>query len=115
MIYKSTTYISGSTHIGLKYTNEALDDLIGKIVTERSEFSYSQLCSQILSVADEQGMLKKEPNTIYSHILLTRDDLIRITKNLWKRIWAKEILLLFNDPQDLYHRDNETYFIVCKQ
>lgn len=114
MNYGTTTYIYGPSPLTLKYNDEKLKDLIGEFIKTNKEFSYSQLCNYMLSVADQQDMLDKKPNTSYSQILLTHQDAIRISKNLWDRIWLKEIIVLFNDPQDIYNSDKETIFIAIK-
>lgn len=112
MNFMQTTHIIGQSKLPLKYNDDELDKLIGAYIAETREFSFSQLCNHILYTADQQNMLEKQPNTTYSQIHLTNSDKLRITKNLWERIWAKELILLFNDPQDMHHRNNETYFLI---
>lgn len=114
MNYGTTTYIYGPSKLGLKYDDDKLDELIGKYIEDNNEFSFSQLCNHVLSVADQEDMLDKQPHTSYSQILLTHNDTIRINKYLWERIWAKELMILFNSSQNIYHRNEETYFIVNK-
>ena len=114
MNYGSTTYIYGPSQLSLKYEDDKLNDLIGKYISDNGEFSYSQLCNHILSLADKENMLDKQPYTSYSQITLTYNDIIRINKYLWERIWDKEIMILFTNSLDMYHRDGETYFIVYK-
>lgn len=114
MNYGSTTYIYGASKLALKYKDERLNELIGDYIDQNNEFAYSQLCNYILSVADQNDMLDKKPNTSYSQILLTPQDTVRICRNLWERIWAKEIFILFNNAQDMYHRTEDSYFIVNK-
>lgn len=113
MNYGTTTYVSGPRRLALKYTEEELNDLIGAFITDRKEFSYSQLCNYVLSVADQQDKLKKEPHTLYSQILLTYPDTITICKLLWERIWNKELIQMFNNPQDIYN-NGDTYFVAIK-
>lgn len=114
MNYGITTYIYGPSKLPLKYEDEKLEELIGKFIADAKEFTYSQLCNHILMIADQEGMLEKQPHTSYSQIHLTHNDTIKINKYLWERIWAKEVMILFNSPQDMYHRSDETYFIVNK-
>lgn len=114
MNYGTTTYIYGQTKLPLKYEDTKLNEMIGNFISVSKEFTYSQLCNYILTIAEQEGMLEKQPNTSYSQILLTPNDTIKINKFLWERIWAKEILILFSSPQDMYHRSDETYFIVNK-
>ena len=59
-------------------------------------------------------MIKKEPNTSYSQILLTRKDTIRICRILWEQIWNNKLIQLFNNPHDMYHNNNDTHFVVTK-
>lgn len=108
------TYVYGPSKIALKYSDEELHKIIGDYISNNEEFTYGQLCGNILSVAEQDDMLHTQPNTSYSHIILTHSDTIRICRELWNLIWAKEILLLFNDSQDIYRRNSETYFIVNK-
>ncbi len=114
MNYGSTTYIYGASKLDLKYKDDQLNELIGHFMNSNKDFSYSQLCNYILTVADQHDMLDKAPNTSYSQIQLTYQDSVRISRKLWERIWAKELIILFNNPQDMYHRNEETYFIVNK-
>ncbi len=114
MNYGSTTYIYGTSKLALKYRDDKLNELIGEYINKNQEFSFSQLCNYVLSEADKHNMLDKEPNTSYSQILLTHHDVVRICKILWERIWSKEVMILFNTPQDYIHRNEETYFIVSK-
>lgn len=114
MNFMQTTHIIGQSKLPLKYNDDELDKLIGDYIAETREFTFSQLCNHILYIADHQNMLGKQPNTSYGQVHLTQSDKLRITKNLWKRIWAKELILLFNDPHDMYRHENETYFIDNK-
>ena len=114
MYYGTTTYKYGPSKLALKYTEEELNNLIGKFIADSNEFSYSQLCNYVLSVADQQDMLKKEPNTSYSQILLTNADTKTICKLLWERIMNKELIQLFNNPQDMYHNSGDTFFVAIK-
>ena len=114
MNYGTTTYIYGSSKLSLKYEDKDLNKLIEAFMVDSGEFSFTQLCNYVLSVADQQGMLMKEPNTSYSQILLTQKDTIRICRILWEHIWNKELIQLFNNPHDMYRNNGETYFVVIK-
>lgn len=114
MNYGTTTYIYGPSKLDLKYTKEELNELIKKFIAERKEFSFTQLCNYILSDAEKNNMLAKEPHTSYSQILLTFPDTITICKLLWVRIWNKELIQLFNNPHDVYNNSNDTYFVTIK-
>lgn len=114
MNYGTTTYKFGATQLPLKYEDEDLNKLIEIYMSDNGEFSFTQLCNYVLSTADQQDMLKKEPNTSYSQILLTRNDIIRICKILWEHIWNKQLIQLFNNPHDMYRNNGETYFAVIK-
>lgn len=114
MTYGTTTYVYGPSFLPLTYTKEELNTLIDEYINKNVEFSFSQLCSHVLSVADQQYKLKKEPNTSYSQIYLTHPDTITLCKMLWERIWNKELIQLFNSPLDIYRNNGETYFVVIK-
>lgn len=111
MNYGSTTYIYGPSKLALKFSKEELNELLDKFILLNKRFSFSQLCNYILSEADQRDMLKKEPDTSYSQILLTDGDTITICKLVWERIWKKELIQLFNTPLDMYHNSNDTYFV----
>jgi len=110
MNYSTTTYIYGPQRLPLTYTNAELNNIIEEFINNNKIFSFNQLCNNILLIADQQGKLKKKPNTSYSQILLTQHDTIRISKLLWDRIWDKRLILIFNNFQDTYHNGNETFF-----
>lgn len=114
MNYGTTTYIYGPSKLALKYEDEDLNKLIEKFMGVNEEFSFSQLCNFILSMAHQQDKLKKEPNTSYSQILLTQTDIVRICRILWEHIWNKELIQLFNTPHDMYRNNGETYFALIK-
>ena len=114
MNYGTTTYIYGPSKLALTYEDEDLNNLIEAFMGNNEEFTFTQLYNYILSVADQQDMLKKEPNTSYSQILLTQQDTTRLCKILWEHIWNKELIQLFNNPHDMYHNNGETYFVVIK-
>ena len=114
MNYGSTTYIYGPSKLALKYEDDNLGKLIEEFMGDNREFSFSQLCNYVLSTAEQQDKLKKQPDTSYSQILLTQADTIRICEMLWKHIWDKELIQLFNNPHDMYRNNNETYFVVIK-
>lgn len=114
MNFVQTTHIYGVTPLALKYNDEELNKLIGEFIKEDKEFSYSQLCNNILYKADHDDMLDKKPNTSYSQIALSHNDIVRICKLLWERIWAKEVMILFNNTQDAFRRNEETYFIAIR-
>lgn len=110
----TTKYFFGPSKLGLKYTDEQLNQLIEDYIKSNGEFSFSQLCGHVLSIADQQDKLKKEPNTSYSQIILTYADTVKISRMLWDRIWNKELIQLFNDPRDMNHNNSETYFVAIK-
>ena len=114
MIYGTTTYKFGASQLPLKYKDEDLDKLIEVYMSDKGEFSFTQLCNYVLSTADQQDMLEKEPNTSYSQILLTSQDNVRICRILWEHIWNKELMQLFNNPRDMYRNNGDTYFVVIK-
>lgn len=107
-----TTYIYGPSYLPLTYTKAELSTLIDKFINKNVEFSFTQLCSHILSVADQERKIKKEPNTSYSQIYLTHSDTIEICIMLWKRIWKQELIQVFNNPHDMYRNSSDTYFVV---
>lgn len=112
MTYGTTTYIYGPSFLPLTYTKEELNALIDNYIDKNVEFSFIQLCNYILSIADQQNKLKKQPNTSYSQIYLTRSDTITICKVLWERIWKQELIQVFNNPHDMYRNNGDTYFVV---
>lgn len=114
MNYGTTTYKFGATQLSLKYEDEGLNRLIESYMCENGEFSFTQLCNYVLSTADQQNMLSKEPNTSYSQILLTQYDTIRICRILWEYIWDKKLIQLFNNHHDMYRNNGDTYFVVIK-
>lgn len=114
MTYGTTTYIFGQTQLPLKYNNDELKGLIEKFIETAKEFSYSQLCNHILTIAEQENMLDMQPDTSYSQILLTHNDSISITRYLWELIWSKKIMILFKGHQDLNYKIDGTYFIVNK-
>ena len=107
-------HITGTSRLALKYSDEELGELIDNYIVDNNMFTYGQLCSYAVSIADQDDMLLKQPNTTYSQIAMTNEDKRRICKLLWDRIWAKDLLILFNDPNDIYMRNNETYFMSNK-
>lgn len=114
MNYGTTTYIYGPSFLPLTYSKEELNMLIDEYINKNVEFSFTQLCNHVLSIADQQNKLKKEPNTSYSQIYLTHPDTIILCKNLWERIWKQELIQVFNNPHDMYHNSGDTYFVVNK-
>lgn len=114
MTYVTTTYIYGPSFLSLTYTKEELSTLIDKFINKNVEFTYTQLCNHVLSVADKEGKLKKEPNTSYSQIYLTHYDTITICKILWERIWKQELIQVFNNSNEMYRNNGDTYFVVNK-
>ena len=114
MNYMSTTHIIGVSKLRLLYSDEDLNSLISEFIADTNEFTFSQLCSHILYIAEQKGKLEKAPYTTYSHISLTPGDNLRITRMIWERIWSKEIFMLFSSLEDKYHRSDETYLIVNK-
>jgi len=114
MTYGTTTYVYGPSFLPLTYTEEELSTLIDKYINTNVEFSYTQLCSHILSIADKEGKLKKDPNTSYSQIYLTHPDTGTICKMLWERIWKQKLIQIFNNPHDMYRNNSDTYFVVNK-
>lgn len=114
MNYGTTTYVYGPSKLALKYENDDLNKLIVAFMDDNREFSFTQLCNYVLSVADQQDMLMKKPNTSYSQILLTQKDIIRICGILWEHIWSKELIQLFNNHHDMYNNNCDTYFVAIK-
>ena len=114
MNFGTTTYKFGASKLALKYENDDLNKLIETFMNNNGEFSFTQLCNYILSIADQQNMLKKEPNTSYSQILLTQLDTIRICRILWEHIWNKKLIQLFNNSHAMYHNNGDTFFVVIK-
>lgn len=107
-------HITGTSRLALMYTDEELGELVDTFIVDNNMFTYSQLCVYVLSIADQDNKIKKQPNTTYSHIAMINEDKRRICKLLWDRIWAKDLLILFNDSNDIYMRNNETYFMSNK-
>ncbi len=104
----------GQSRLALTYTDEELNEEIGNFIVGSNEFTYTQLCNHILHTAEKEDKLKKELHTVYTQILLTNNDSMRICKMLWERIWAKEVMILFHNMQDMFHRNEETYFIAIR-
>lgn len=114
MTYDTTTYVYGPSYLSLTYTKEELNTLINSFIDNNTEFSFTQLCNYILSVADQQNKLKKDANTSYSQIYLTHSDVITISKALWELIWKQRLIQVFNSSRDIIQGTGDTFFVVNK-
>lgn len=72
-------------------------------------FTFQNLCQQILVTAEQEGKLRKEPNTEYSTIHLTTNDIMAISKILWDMIWERKVYIVF-DAYSYSRESQNTHF-----
>lgn len=91
------TYRFGTSNIPLTYTRQELTQKISKLVDNMpTPFSFQNLCQQIMATAEQEGKLRKEPDTEYSTIHLTTNDIMTISKILWDMIWERKVYIVFD-------------------
>ena len=91
------TYKFGTSNIPLSYSEQELEKKVLSLIDKMpSLFSFQRLCNQLLQEADNEGKLRKEPDTEYSTIHLTTDDIQAISKILWNLILERKIYTVFN-------------------
>jgi len=108
------TYVFGTTNIPLTYTDQELTQKVKKMVNDMpTTFTFQNLCQQILVAADKEGKLRKEPETEYSTIHLTTNDIMNISKILWEMIWERTLYIVFDAYP--YCRENQSTLFTKAQ
>lgn len=108
------TYRFGTSDIPLTYTQQELAQKVTKLVGDmQMPFTFHNLCQQILVTAEQEGKLKKEPDTEYSTIHLTINDVMAISKILWDMIWERKLYIVFDAYP--YSRENQNMLFTKTQ
>lgn len=91
------TYRFGTSNIPLTYSALELEKKVLSLIDKMpSLFTFQSFCNQLLQEADNEGKLRKEPDTEYSTIHLTTYDIQAISKILWNLILDRKIYMVFN-------------------
>lgn len=88
--------ITNPNPVPVTYDDQELKELIGKYLSDiGGEFSYQGVCRYVVNEAKRNNKVEGAPNTKYTSSEISIPDGIRISKNLWEKIWDKEIIITF--------------------
>lgn len=91
------TYRFGTSNIPLSYSEQELEKKVLSLIDKMpTSFTFQTFCNQLLQEADNEGKLRKEPDTEYSTIHLTTDEVQAISKILWNQILGRKLYTIFN-------------------
>ena len=99
----------GSHRLSLTCDTSKVKRIVDDLVCQFDDtFTFTELCSAVLVIAEKENLLKKEPNTQYvGQIELSFNDLDAINLIVWEMIWKKQIVIvLYKNPyRSLKERD----------
>lgn len=104
----------GTHKLALTCDKNKVKQIVNALVSQFDDtFTFTQLSAAVLLKAEEENLLKKEPNTQYvGQIELSFYDLDLINLIVWEMIWEKEVVIvLYKNP---YRPINEGNFLFKK-
>ena len=105
----------GECPLKMAYNDGELNDIIEDYIQEckknkRFTFSYKELCNYIFTAALYNNKLLKETGVDYNTPVMTNEDATRISKILWRHIWAQQIIIDFYENKYAVRYAGDTYF-----
>lgn len=91
--------------------NSIIEDYIKNCKNDgRYYFSYKELCNSVFIDAQTKNKLIKDEGVEYNSPVMTNGDATRMSRLLWKHIWAQQIFIDFHDNKYAVRYPGDTYF-----
>lgn len=97
--------------MSLGYSDDELFDRINDFLSMCSNsFTFFDLCDYILLQAQNENMIKIDSKSWKRTVILSEEDMMRITKYLWEMIWNRNLIIDFG--RQIKYNTYDIFFTV---